>query len=1288
MQSRLHFLVCMLLFLSVMAGTTVAQRKAPEPITLTWDKQETVFPVQGHEAQIPSFKGATIDLLQRLPYYQLSIPNTHISGFKVTEAVFAPFSGKEQEQFKGITFGNEVKVEFVNARQNKQPATIVSILPIRRNPQTNQLEKLVRFSYSYSSATIATQSTNRTASNFTNNSVLSAGDWYKLAVTQSGVHKIDKATLQTLGINTQGLDPKTIQLFGNGGGMLPQPNSAPVVDDLQENAIVVSGEQDGQFNDNDFILFYGQGPHTWHYNQQQDKFEHTFNVYSDTTFYFLRVGYAPGARVQARNQVTGATQTITTFNERVFHERDLMNAVHSGREWYGEDFSTFTPTRDVMLPVTGIVPNSSVKLTAAVMGNSSTDCSFGFKFGSQTIGTVPVAGRGTYSYHPEGVEGSRTFTFNQQQLGSTTEAKATITFNMPSDGAATGHLNYLELNYNRQLKLYSDQTNFRATATIGKGVSNYSISDAPATAIVWDITNPLRPLQQQTSYSTTLQFTTIADVLREFVVFTDNNISLKPIVKGKVANQNLHSLNLDGRIDHVIIAHPSLQQQAQRLAEHRKSKSNLNSIVVTTTQVYNEFSSGAQDVTAIRNFMRMLYNRSNKPAGELMYVLLFGDASYDYKNRLPANTNLVPVYESRQSLHPISSYSSEDYYGFLDEDEGEWAENNLGDHLLDIGIGRLPAKNIQEATTLVDKILAYESSNHFGKWRSQVTLVSDDGDFNEHQADAEFLANFLETKAPNYSTNKLYLDLYRQEAVANGQRAPDLNRALTNAVEQGSLLVNYTGHGNEVSWAAEQILTLPQVKDWQNQNNLTFMLTATCEFGRYDDPARVSGAEVAMLHDQGAAVGLVTTTRPVYSSSNRVLNRNFFEAAFTPTSGKMPRLGDVVLQTKNKSITDNISGSRGVYNRNFTLLCDPALQLASPNLQAEITHINGRPVAADTLSALGKVTMQGRIAGTNGTIATNYNGTLRTTIYEKQTIQQTFGDEKAPVVPVKQRQNVLYEGTATISNGLFTISFVVPKDIAYQYGAGKIVLYASNQTQDALGSNTTITVGGTARNITADNTPPTINLFLEDESFVFGGSTSQNPSLLIKLFDENGINTAGLGIGHELIAVLDGDEENPIVLNDYYSSDKDSYQRGKINYALKNLKPGPHSLRFKAWDTHNNASEEYIEFFVSNNEDFSLDHVLNYPNPFSTKTTFHFDHNRAGDDLDIQVQIYTISGKLVKTLQTISMGSPAHVAALSWNGRDEYNDLLARGVYVYKVRVRSRQDGASVSKFEKLVILN
>lgn len=1278
---------CILLFVSMLACEAKAQNNQ-ETVNLVWNKKEQVLPQRDMPSTISSFSGATIDLANRLPYYRLQFPNAVISDFRLAATVYEPFSADEQKQFLMAEFGTEPRVHINNAKQNKIPVSIVSILPIRLNPQTRQLEKLTQFSYSITAGTNTTNSSANASSNFTSNSVLSTGNWFKLGVTTSGIHKIDKGILQSLGINTQNLDPKTIQVYGNGGGMLPQANSASRPDDLQENAVWVAGEADGRFDDNDYLIFYAQGPHTWQHDAQQNLFKHTYNIYSDTAFYFIRVGSATGLRVSYREQATGSTQTISSFDERVFHERDLRNMVMSGREWYGEDFSSFTLTRDIPLTAPDIVPGSDIRLTSFLMGNSSTSSSFTVKLNNYILGTQTISGRGTSDYHPMGINDVRLYTVNQQTLGATgTELKANLSYNLNGNTTATGYLNYLELNYQRLLKFSGDQISFRSVASLSSPVSTYQISSAPSDAVLWDVTDPIRPVVQQAENSGLLRFSTPSTTLREFVVFKSST-GLRPLPLGKVTNQNLHAINQNGNLDFVIITHPRFFQEATRLAEHRRKHSGLNTLVVNINQVYNEFSSGAQDVTAIRDFMRMLYKRSSKQGDDVIYLLLFGDTSYDYKNRLIGNTNYIPVYESRQSLHPITSYSSEDYYGFLDNEEGDWTEDNLGDHLLDIGIGRLPAKTPAEANTLVNKIIAYDSPSHFGKWRNKITLVADDGDGYEHQEDAEILANFLEENAPVYNPNKIYLDLYRQEVTANGQRAPAANNAINNAVEQGSLLVNYTGHGNEISWTAEQILTLSQIKNWKNKDNYTFMLTATCEFGRYDDPVRNSAAEVAMLHDQGGAVGLVTTTRPVFSNGNRVLNINFFKSAFAPSNNHQKRLGDVIRETKNNSISDNVSGSRGVNNRNFTLLSDPSMQLATPSLDATITHINNAPARADTLSALGKYTLRGQVRSSEGTVASNFSGEVILTVYEKQTPNVTFADENTAPATVNMRENILYDGKATVTNGLFESTFVVPKDIVYKYGPGKISLYARSSTQDALGASTNIIIGGTSTEHTIDNTPPVVNIYMEDESFIQGGITGTSPKLLVKLHDENGINTAGIGIGHEIIAVIDEKQESLIVLNDYYTAETDDYQKGRIQYSFKDLAPGPHSVRVKAWDTHNNATEEYIEFYVSNEGKISLEQVLNYPNPFSNKTTFHFDHNRAGEDLDIQIQIFTVSGKLIKTLETYSLSAPSHIASLSWNGRDEYNELLARGVYIYKVNIRSRQDGAKASTFEKLVILN
>ncbi|MCJ8165649.1 type IX secretion system sortase PorU [Pontibacter sp. E15-1] len=1277
--------VCALVLLSLL--TMQAGAQAPtESVTLQWEGQAAILPTRTPDGKVPTFAGASIDPVEGLPYYRLQLPGVHASAFQLTEPQYQPFSAAEQQLFGTYRFPAEPQVHVRQGMQNKVPASLIAILPVRLNPGSNQLEKLVSFRYTYTSGgTNATNARTGSAGSFATNSVLSTGDWYKLAVTASGVYKIDKSVLQTLGLSTQSIDPKKIQVFGNGGGMLPQPNSAPRPDDLVENAIWVAGETDGKFDDADYALFYAQGPHTWAYNETQEQFEHTYNLYSDTAYYFLRVNHSAGMRVASASPVSVASQTISTYNERLFHEKDLKNMVYSGREWYGEDFSSFAPSRSVSFAVSDAVPNATVKLTAALMANSPAESSFSLRLNDQALGSQTIPSRGTYNYHPEGTNSTHTYSIGQQKLGNVPAYEVKLTFSPGGSSSSVGYLNYLELAYERQLKLYGEQTSFRSLKSLSAPVSDFRIAGAAASATVWDVTEPQRPEARQFSNGS---FSAPTATLREFVVFEGGNISTRPTALGKVANQNLHRLNEDGSLDFVIVAHPAFLQEANRLAAHRAQHSNMRVEVVTPGQIFNEFSSGAQDVTAIRDFMRMVHSRSAKRGDEALYLLLFGDASYDYKDRSRNNTNFVPIYESRQSLHPIASYSSEDYYGFLDADEGEWAEDSFGDHLLDIGIGRLPVKSAAEAATVVDKIIAYDSPSHFGGWRSKITFMADDGDYNEHQKDAEYLANYIESTFPVYTPNKIYVDLYPQQALPNGQRVPAATAAINKAVEQGSLIMNYTGHGNEVSLAEEQILTLQQIKGWTNKENLTFILTATCEFGRYDDPARTSGAEIALLHEGGGAVGLVTTTRPVYSNGNRVLNRNFFKSAFTPLDGRMPRLGDLVLHTKNNSITDNVSGSTGVNNRNFSLLSDPSLQLAYPKLQVQLTHINGVETATDTLSALGKVTLQGQVVTGAGSLASDFSGDLRLTVYEKSTTRYTLGDENSQVVPVQVRENVIYDGKASVQQGQFTVTFVVPKDIAYNYGTGKIALYASNSTSDAMGANQSVVIGGTATNVPTDNTPPTVNLYMDDESFANGGSTGKTTVLLANLFDDNGINTAGLGIGHEITAILDENRDNVIVLNDYYTATQNNYQKGQIKYTLKDLEAGPHSVRLKAWDTHNNSSEEYIEFFVSNDANLALEHVLNYPNPFSTHTTFHFDHNRAGENLDIQVQIYTISGKLIKTLQTTSYASKAHVADLSWNGRDEYNDTLARGVYVYRMSVRSQQDGSKTSKFDKLVILN
>jgi hypothetical protein len=1291
-----------LLFLCFFVSASFADNNPS--VTLNWNKRTPLLKggTKNKPATIPSFENAVLDIRTSLPYYKIDIPGVEVSSFELVNPVYAQFTQEETKFLPKQLLKPAPEILITTGVANEKPLSLISFAPIRSNPQNGQPEKLISFEYTYrTQASLKKQGkTNRI---YATNSVLSTGQWYKLGVTSTGMYKLDRTTLQNMGINVQNLDPRQIQLYGNGGGILPQANMAHRADDLVQNAIMVVGEQDGTFNGQDYVLFYAEGPHTWKANAAKTTFEHQLNLYSDTTYYFLKVGPTAGLRVNTSITSGTPSATISTFTEHLYHETDKVNLIISGREWYGEEFNAFKTSENFRFDVSDLVPNSEIALTSSVLGVSpaqNNGASFTISLNNFFLGTQNTMGHGGGNYHSAGDPDVQTFKPTLNSL-SYNNANLTVNINFDQGGiaSAAGYLNYLELVGKRQLKLYGNQTTFRSLENIGpNAVSQFQIDNFQASSFVWDVTNPLRPQGQDLNLSgNTATFLAKTDTLREFITFNSSGISSVPQIYGTVNNQNLHALNSKGNLDMVIVTHPAFYGQATRLANHRQQNDKLKVAVVTTDQVYNEFSSGAQDVTAIRDLMKMVYDRKiqnkTKTADSLIYLLLFGDASYDYKskskvasqNRTAKNTNFVPVYEARQSLNPLDTYSSEDYFGLLDDLEGEWSESSSQGELLDIGIGRLPAQNEVDARTYVNKLIAYDNPDHYGKWRNRISFVADDEDGNEHLRTANTIASIVETNYQDYNISKIYLDTYSQIPVANGKRSPDCAAALDEAVEQGSLIVNYNGHGGETGWTGEQVLTVNQVNSWINPVKPTFMLTATCEFGRYDDPRRSSASELAILNPNGGAIGMLTTTRPVFASYNEILNKDFFNTVFEPVNGRMPRIGDIYKTSKNKN-----ASSTQVNNRNFTLLCDPSMRLAYPEEKVALTSVQvmDGTVVSDTIKALAKVTITGKVTDKQNQTLANFEGKVNITVFEKPSIINTLGDGDGYPEPIKVLKNVVYEGVATTKNGLFSSTFIVPKDIAYNYGKGKISLYASSANTDAHGSKTDIIIGGAAKNIALDTIPPVIKLFMDNESFVFGGLTGQDALLISHLSDSSGINTVGLGIGHEITATLDGRTENVKVLNEQYVADIDNFRSGKVRYLFKSLSKGPHELRLKAWDNHNNSSEKRIEFIVANTESIALDHVLNYPNPFSTNTIFHFDHNRAGEDLDIQIQIFTVSGKLIKTLAATSFGSKPHIAEISWNGRDDFGDVLAKGVYVYKLTIRSIKDGSKVSKYEKMVILN
>jgi Peptidase family C25 len=1097
------------------------------------------------------------------------------------------------------------------------------------------------------------------------NSVLTKGNWIKIAVKNTGIYRLDAAFLQKNGFDLASINPQNIKLYGNGAGMLAQPNHIVRPNDLIENSIYIEGESDGKFDSQDYLLFYGQSPHTIFFDSTSQVFKHQFNLYSDTTFYFLTLADTKGLRIKNQASVN-AYQDIHAFDEYVFHEVDQKNILAqapfagSGREWLGEEFSG-SKAQDFIFDISGIIANSFVKITCSATASAYGKTAFVLNANDQNVGILPLDAIGTDRYDNKGTMATKMFSVNGNTFVNASELKMNLSYDLKSLTFGSGYLNFLGVQTKKALKLYHQQSSFRSIESLGFPAVNFVLEKPSVDFNIWDVSNPLEPLNQ--SYTVQNQyviFGATTKTLKEFIIFSNTEF-LTPVSVQKINNQNLHNAEVP---DLVIISSTILKTEAERLAKFRRQQDKLTVLVVSPEEIYNEFSSGKQDISAIRDFMKYLYHKNPL---KIKYLLLFGDASYDYKKRLTVvgddvKSIYIPTYESRESLHPIFSYSSDDYFGFLEDNEGEWLENQSGNHTLEIGIGRLPVKSVEEAHQIVDKLINYGTNqNTLGQWRNTVTFIADDGDGNIHQQDADAFATIVNVNFSGYQTDKIYLDAFPLISLPEGQRSPLANEALNQAFQKGSLIINYNGHGAESGWTDEQILTLKDIESWTNFNNLPLMLTATCQFGRFDDPNQVSGAELSILNAKGGAIALLTTTRPVYQNTNFFINQAFYESVFKPIDGKMPCLGEVMIHTKNNSL-------QGVLNRNFSLLGDPSMKLAYPEYEAVITKVNEKE-KFDTLKAQSKVKVEGEIRlFQNETKVNTFNGKALITVYDKENQLSTRGN-KGVKFSYEAYNNILFRGEVTVKNGSFSCSFVVPKDINYQYGKGKILIYAETNDglKDALGTLIPI-IGGAESLMEMDNTPPNIQLYMDDEQFVEGGTTNNNPTFVANVNDESGINLATNGLGHELILTLD--DTLKVTVNQYFMGKNDDCKSGQIKYHFKNLVEGPHRVKLKVWDTSNNATESSLGFNVNSKKEQLLENVYCFPNPFNKQTTFSFEHDQEGDDFTVTIDIFDILGHLVKHIEDDFYEVSSPFNKISWNISEDSIPNVT-GNYFYRIFVKS-----------------
>jgi hypothetical protein len=1111
---------------------------------------------------------------------------------------------------------------------------------------------------------------------YADHSVLSSGNWYKIAVPASGIYKIDLALLQQLGINTSSLPSSNIRVFGNGGSMLPENPAIRVTDDLQELPVVIEDGNDGILNGSDRILFYAQGPVTWKYDSTGRFFRHQQNLYSRQAFYYIQLG-SSSKLIQPASLPVGPAQATTEFDDLWFRELDTFNLLSSGKTWLGEEFSDApgkTLSRQFSLPAFPAITSGPSEIRTGFAARSfGNQAQFNVSYGPSfiTVG-VPAVASGPYDLFARSSEGSMNF----NSLPGTNSIRIDFT---PGSSNSQGWLDWMEIRIRRKLEMRPDSSiTFRDALNSGPGKNlRYEISNAVNGMKVWEITQWNSPKQVELQLQGGIaSFQSDASVLREFIAFTPA-MEMKPMPVGRVQNQDLHANDL---ADYLLVTHSTLVPQAERLAAFH---STLKVKIVTAEAIFNEFSSGIPDPTAIRDFVKMYYDRAGSDTTKRpKYLLLLGDGSFDYLGRIANSVNLVPVYESDNSFDPLSTYTSDDYFAFLDNGDNI---GGTGTPLLDIGVGRIPASNEAQAKAIVDKILAYNSPSSLGPWRNEFTMVADDEDNNLHLEDAETIVNTAFQANPEFNYEKVYLDLFQQESSAGGTSYPAANQLTRNRMIAGNLVWNYNGHGGYRRLAEEVILDQEIINSINNENRLPLFITATCDVAPYDNPLLNSIGENLLLRERTGAIALMTTTRLVFAFSNRIMNQEYVRTLLTRNSnGEYLTLGDAVRIAKNRVY----SGFGDlINNRKFTLLGDPAMKIAFPEYSVVTTKINGRDLAlSDTLKALDRYEIEGEIRDLNGSILPNFNGTVYPVVLEKPAEVRTLGnDPGSPSRLVSVQKNSLFRGKAKVNGGMFKFSFVVPRDINYQFGKGKISYYAENGSMDANGAETQWVIGGTGTG-NNDKEGPRIKAFLNDEKFISGGLTNQQPLLLLKLADSSGINVLGTGLGHDLIAMIDNDPNQVFVLNEFYQSEINSYQQGTVRYQLPKLPEGPHTLTIKAWDVMNNSNELQVDFRIAEDSELRLEHVLNYPNPFTSNTTFWFDHNRPGDELKVHIQVFTVNGKLVKTIRNTILSTGNRSNEVQWDGKDDFGAKLGRGVYIYILKVAT-SDGRTATKIEKLYLL-
>ncbi len=1121
------------------------------------------------------------------------------------------------------------------------------------------------------------------------NSVLATGKIAKLAVDEDGIYQIDAGLLEELGLSTSS-SPANVRLYSKGGAMLPERvgDSYPV--DLQEVALQEVGNGDNKWDSGERLLFYGQGEDVWLYDTARQDFARRENLYAEKTYYYLKVE-GQGARINTLPQATAATYD-QQYTNRVRWEEEQENLLYfskqrysgqgSGQQWFGPQFGTNRQiNRPALFNLGTLVPGATGRLTSRFAAST---------LRSGTKYSVSVNGQTfTSESFSRGVRGDANSAFAHfENIGSPirlNEPVVDVEISYPgSFETSVGWIDYVQLTYPCLLRYAGQPLPFRSLEHTNGGSYGFEVANTPADFVVYDISDPLRPAQVR---HTNGRFAYSQEALgppREFIGFDESASYAKPEVIGGVTNTNLHAIR---RANMLIVYGEGLEQAANQLAEHRREHNDYTVVTAEFATIAEEFGGGRPDPTAIRAFAKTLYERD--PNFE--YLLLLGDGTFDPRGIKRPEGNLVPTYQTYASNHEVTAYPADDYFALLDDGEGKIPGINAPRGGLDVGVGRIPASTATQANTLVNKIVRYESDPELlGNWRLRNVFVADDEDFNVHLRDMDEIARRNAELFPDFNQVKIYADAYEQVPTTGGVRFPRAAEAINLNMFRGNLLTTYLGHGGPNGWGQERFLNAPDIEKWDSRDAYTVLVTATCTFTGFDDPERTVAGEQVLFKRGGGAVASLSTVRPVLISVNKTLAKATHKVLLNDSLAVQFGVGKLLALAKN-------STSDSENDRKYSLFGDPAMRLAVPTLNVVVTEFDSVVVATqpDTVAveAMREVTVKGIITDRSDNFQSNFSGEVLLTIFDQERVARTLGqDPRSEVEEFVQQGNTLFSGRASVVDGRWEAKFRLPKDLALGKGAGRLSMYAlSPDGRDGSGLFNRFIIDGLAAPTVADDTPPVVEVFIGDDAFISGGITGDDPVVLAKLSDDYGINVSGASIGHDLTASLRGRTEDNYVLNDFYEAATDDYRRGEVRYPIFDLPEGEYDLSVRAWDLANNTGVGTTSFVVSADPGVALKRVLNYPNPFVDATCFQFEHTAAGQLVEVQIDIYTSSGRRVTSIrhEGVARGNRfGNDDCISWDGTDDFGQELARGVYLYKVRLRT-EDGerSGQSDFERLVVL-